>query len=210
MSIFDKVVFCRLKGNGPSKEQQTYSHNMSRSLSFESWLQWQLFVMKTMSACYRPQRSFEGYVFTPVCQSFCSQEGGCLLHCMLGYNNAPDQKADTPRPKSRPPRTKNQTSDPRTKSRYPPADGYCCGRYASYWNAFLFQKYNCKAMSKEEYNYWVIIIKHIVQLTLVFVVHPFHCQVSHGAALPHSGSGWKIETLFVIYESIKYHLLWCN
>ena len=20
----------------------------------------------------------------------------------------------------------------------PPADGYCCGRYASYWNAFLF------------------------------------------------------------------------
>ena len=22
--------------------------------------------------------------------------------------------------------------------RHPPADGYCCGRYASYWNAFLF------------------------------------------------------------------------
>ena len=21
----------------------------------------------------------------------------------------------------------------------PPADGYCCGRYASYWNAFLFK-----------------------------------------------------------------------
>ena len=21
----------------------------------------------------------------------------------------------------------------------PPADGYCCGRYASYWNAFLFR-----------------------------------------------------------------------
>ena len=22
---------------------------------------------------------------------------------------------------------------------HPPADGYCCGRYASYWNAFLFE-----------------------------------------------------------------------
>ena len=22
---------------------------------------------------------------------------------------------------------------------FPPADGYCCGRYASYWNAFLFK-----------------------------------------------------------------------
>ena len=27
----------------------------------------------------------------------------------------------------------------------PPRDGYCCGRYASYWNAFLFSSYvsNC-------------------------------------------------------------------
>ena len=31
---------------------------------------------------YRPQRSCEGYVFTPVCQSFCSQGG--LPQCMLG------------------------------------------------------------------------------------------------------------------------------
>ena len=23
----------------------------------------------------------------------------------------------------------------------PPADGYCCGRYASYWNAFLFTRF---------------------------------------------------------------------
>ena len=27
------------------------------------------------------------------------------------------------------------------RSRHPPGtDGYCCGRYASYWNAFLFHK----------------------------------------------------------------------
>ena len=50
-----------------------------------------------------------GYVFTPVCQSFCSQGGSA--QCMVGY---------TP------------------LGRHPPrADGYCCGRYASYWNAFL-------------------------------------------------------------------------
>ena len=24
------------------------------------------------------------------------------------------------------------------RTRHPPADGYCCGRNASYWNAFLF------------------------------------------------------------------------
>ena len=27
----------------------------------------------------------------------------------------------------------------------PKADGYCCGRYASYWNAFLFTLSDCKA-----------------------------------------------------------------
>ena len=37
---------------------------------------------------------------------------GCLPQCMLGY---------TP------------------MGRHHPADGYCCGRYASYWNAFLFE-----------------------------------------------------------------------
>ena len=34
------------------------------------------------------------------------------------------------------PRTKGRHF-PRTKGRHPPGDGYCCGRYASYWNAFL-------------------------------------------------------------------------
>ena len=64
---------------------------------------------------YHPQRSCEGYVFTPVCLS--TGGGACLPQCMLGYH-PPEQ---TPR---------DQTP--------PTADGYCCGRYASYWNAFLF------------------------------------------------------------------------
>ena len=64
---------------------------------------------------YRPQTKLrKGNVFTPVCQSFCSQ-GGCLC---------PSACWDTP---------PGQTP--------PPADSYCCGRSASYWNAFLlFEK----------------------------------------------------------------------
>ena len=31
----------------------------------------------------------EGYVFTPVCQSFCSQAEGCLPQCMLGHTHNP-------------------------------------------------------------------------------------------------------------------------
>ena len=42
--------------------------------------------------------------------------GGCLPKCMLGYT----PWAGTP------------------LGRHPPADGYCCGCNASYWNAFLF------------------------------------------------------------------------
>ena len=34
--------------------------------------------------------------------------------------------------------------------RHPPADGYCCRRYASYWNAFLFYLY-----LYEEYFRWL-------------------------------------------------------
>ena len=65
---------------------------------------------------YRPQRSCEGYVFTPV---FMSTVGGgvCLIACW----DTP--RGDTPRDQNPPP---------------PPADDYCCGRYTSYWNAFLW------------------------------------------------------------------------
>ena len=27
-----------------------------------------------------------------------------------------------------------------------PREGYCCGRYASYWNAFLFYRYLCQGI----------------------------------------------------------------
>ena len=96
---------------------------------------------------YRPQRSCEGYVFTGVCLS----TWGGLPQCMLGYHTP--LGADPPR--SRPPWEQTPGADT-PQSRHPPRadtpwsrhtpradtprrDGHCCGRYASYWNAFLYK-----------------------------------------------------------------------
>ena len=69
---------------------------------------------------YRPQTKLrKGYVFTPVCHSV--HRGGGI--CPSGFWNTPPW-ADTPLAKHPP-------------GGDPAADGYCCGRYASYWNAFL-------------------------------------------------------------------------
>ena len=88
---------------------------------------------------YRPQRSCgQGNIFTPVCHSV--HRGG-LLQCMLGYHPPgpdptppePDPRDQTPpgadAPQSRPPR--EAASSVRSTS----------GRYASYWNAFLFHQF---------------------------------------------------------------------
>ena len=65
---------------------------------------------------FRPQRGCEGYVFTPVCPS---TGGSASVHA--GIPPSPPQGADTLPP-----------------GVDPAADGYCCGQYASYGNAFLF------------------------------------------------------------------------
>ena len=49
---------------------------------------------------YRPQRSCEGYVFTPVCHSV--HRGG-LPQCMLGYHTPPGKHTHTPREAHTPP-----------------------------------------------------------------------------------------------------------
>ena len=45
-------------------------------------------------------------------------------------------------------------------TRHPPADGYCCGRYASYWNAFLYMFKNLMKVQKNRnsllYNFLFI------------------------------------------------------
>ena len=65
----------------------------------------------------------QGNIFTSVCQEFCSQgdacsQGGCLLPGGVWAGGVPG-------PGGCPVET-------------PPPDGYCCGRYASYWNALLW------------------------------------------------------------------------
>ena len=55
------------------------------------------------------------------------------------------QRATTPPPRSRhAPRSRPPEQNPQEQTHRPgadtspPADGYCCRQYASYWNAFLF------------------------------------------------------------------------
>ena len=70
---------------------------------------------------YRPLTKLrKGNVFTPVCQSFCSQGGVCLSAC---WDTHPPGQTHPPVPSACWDRL-----------------GYCCGRYASYWNAFLFSR----------------------------------------------------------------------
>ena len=61
---------------------------------------------------------------------------GCLPQCMLGYH---PPGADTPPPRADTPR--EQTLPHPGADTPPPRYGHCCGRYASYWNAFLFILY---------------------------------------------------------------------
>ena len=77
--------------------------------------------------------------FTPVCQSFCSQQGvGCLAD-----NPWADTPRQTPTPQQTPPgdtpRHTPWADTPRQtlSSRHPPG-----GRYTSYWNVFLSSQAN--------------------------------------------------------------------
>ena len=74
---------------------------------------------------YQPQRSCgQGNIFTPVCHSFCSQGGGSVsVHVGI-----------PPPPPSRPPLEPTHTPLPREANS---GIRSTCGRYASYWNAFL-------------------------------------------------------------------------
>ena len=71
---------------------------------------------------------------------------GCLPQCMLGYTPWRDTPwrdtpwADTPRTDTHlPPGQTSPWADTDQADTPLPADGYCSGRYASYWNAFLFE-----------------------------------------------------------------------
>ena len=67
---------------------------------------------------YRPQRSCEGYVFTPVCHSV--HRGG-LPQCMLGYYPSPQTRHPPPTRQPCPgPGTPREQTPPRT--RHPPRE----------------------------------------------------------------------------------------
>ena len=63
---------------------------------------------------YRPQVC-EGYVFTPLCQSFCSQEGVCPIVC---WDTPQVQRQAPPGPKACSPGP--EAGIPRTRGRHPP------------------------------------------------------------------------------------------
>ena len=74
---------------------------------------------------YRPQTKLQkGNVFAPVGQSFCSQGRSAPVHAGI-------------HPPGRHPRGRHSPGQTSPLGRHPPADGYCCGWHASYWNAFL-------------------------------------------------------------------------
>ena len=107
---------------------------------------------------YRPQRSCgQGYVFTRVCDSV--HRGGVSPGRHLPPRDQADtpplDQADTPPRPGRPPgpgrppqtrQTPPDQADPPGPGRPPPREEDCSirsmsGRYASYWNAFLFDMY---------------------------------------------------------------------
>ena len=79
----------------------------------------------TVMTIFTVRNKFAKVMFLHV--SVCPRGG--LPQCMLGYS-----------PGSRPPGadTPSEQAPPREQAPSHRGDGYCCGRYASYWNAFLF------------------------------------------------------------------------
>ena len=58
----------------------------------------------------------------------------------------------------------------------PPADGFCCGQYASYWNAFLF--YVCKCQMHHSLHQKKDKIQmNILALAPMSVTGWFYCQI---------------------------------
>ena len=75
-----------------------------------------------------------------------------FLHLSAGIPLLPGSKHPPPPREQVPPRSRHppgagkpprEQAPPRSRhpprEQTPPADGYCCGRHASYWNAFLFK-----------------------------------------------------------------------
>ena len=99
-----------------------------------------------LSHFYRPQRSWAKVIFSQACvENSVHRGGGCLPQCMLGYT--PREQTHPPGadlPGSRHPPEQTPPLWEQTPPEQTPPPGPDCsirstsGRYASYWNAFLF------------------------------------------------------------------------
>ena len=109
----------------------------------------------------------QGNIFTPVC--FCSRGGECLgpgrrLGGLAGGVSGPRPKGEvggSGRGVSRPTARVGWgvSKHALRQTPPPPEDGYCCGRYASYWNAFFIIN-EIEFMAKIKIN-WFSISKYL-------------------------------------------------
>ena len=121
---------------------------------FSELLLWYKCCFLRMAIITARKRSLgQGNIFTSVCQEFCSRGGclllgGCLVRGGLVLGGAVWFRGEVPAPRgclvggvlvrgAQTPHSRGKLRGIRP-SPPPPPDGYCCGRYASYWNAFLF------------------------------------------------------------------------
>ena len=108
--------------------------------------------------------------------SVCPQGGVCLSACW--DTNPPPPGADPPGSRhpleqTLPPRADTPQCRHPPGAGTPPADGYCCGRYASYWNAFLFIdnnafRFQCSGFTHKQWTYTEILFflapKHLIEI----------------------------------------------
>ena len=124
----------------------------------------------------------QGNIFRSVYQEICSQEGRDLPHCMLGYppgtrdrnpsrgRHPPGPEVGTPPSWSRPPPRKQRQAP--SQEQTPPKSSACweiratSGRYASYWNAILWE--SCKGRQSRWENYMALVTFDNLLLVLLF------------------------------------------
>ena len=111
------------------------------------------FVPSPYVSYYRPQTNLrKGNVFTSVCLEFCPQRGGVHSPGRHPLDRHPQPRADTPTLPGQTPPTLGRHSPGRhpppnacwdTHTPYPVHAGIRStrGRYASHWNAFLFENF---------------------------------------------------------------------
>ena len=141
---------------------------------------------------YRPQRSWAKVIFSHAC--VCPQGG--LPQCMLGYTPHPQEQEQTPPHGGRPPgsrhtpqkQTPPRSRHPPSRSRPPPgaADSSIrstSGRYASYWNAFLYWN---------NFAIWVVLLFTLTSQLSYKLLHIKNINDLQHSCRTCRGSFWRV------------------